>query len=158
VVHLLIHGVRLKTVPSRLTTAHLPRLLDEGARSAGPAPIVTGDAKPGMPVEVDRLVSANRLIGLAGHRYPVGIHFAGRRVTVRLDRGLLQLIADGTLLRSLPNPLTPTDQTRIRDARPAGPPPRPADLVILEFSADVFTVAPRSRAAMIRANNMVGTA
>jgi hypothetical protein len=27
--------------------------------------------------------------------------------------------------RSLPNPLTPAEQVRIRDARPAGPPPTP---------------------------------
>jgi hypothetical protein len=30
------------------------------------------------------------------------------------------------LLRSLPNPLTPAEQARLRDARPAGPPPAPA--------------------------------
>ncbi|WP_211565922.1 hypothetical protein [Micromonospora halophytica] len=36
------------------------------------------------------------------------------------------LDADRTLLRSLPNPLTPQEQARIRDARPAGPPPTPA--------------------------------
>ena len=36
VVHLLANGVRLKTVPSRLTVAHLQRLLAEGARPAGP--------------------------------------------------------------------------------------------------------------------------
>ncbi len=45
---------------------------------------------------------------------------------VRIDRGLLQLAADGVLLRSLPNPLTPAEIARIRDARPAGPPPVPA--------------------------------
>jgi len=61
----------------------------------------------------------------AGRRYPVGSHFAGRRVTVRLDRGLLQLVDDGTLLRSLPSPLTPTEQARIRDARPRRPTTRP---------------------------------
>ncbi|MEU8387909.1 hypothetical protein [Micromonospora sp. NPDC048843] len=36
VVHLLVHGVRLKTVPSRLTTTHLRRLLDNDCRPAGP--------------------------------------------------------------------------------------------------------------------------
>ncbi|MFD0746194.1 hypothetical protein ACFQ1L_33380 [Phytohabitans flavus] len=41
---------------------------------------------------------------------------------MRLDGGLLQLIENGILLRSLPNPLTPAEQARIRDARPAGPP------------------------------------
>jgi hypothetical protein len=45
-------------------------------------------------------------------------------VFVRLDRGLLQLVDQGMLLRSLPNPLTPAEQARLRDARPAGPAPR----------------------------------
>jgi hypothetical protein len=126
VVHLMINGARLKTVPSRLTVEHLRQLLTDGGRPAGPPPIPTGDAAPGTAIEVDRLVNANGLIGLAGRQHPVGIHFAGRRITVRLDRGLLQLVADATLLRSLPNPLTATELARIRDARPAGPPPAPA--------------------------------
>ncbi|MEU8387910.1 hypothetical protein [Micromonospora sp. NPDC048843] len=62
---------------------------------------------------------------MAGRQHPVGYHFAGRRVTIRLDLGLLQLIDDGVLLRSLPNPLTPAELARLRDARPAGPPPQP---------------------------------
>jgi hypothetical protein len=77
-------------------------------------------------VEVDRLVSPIGVIGLAGRQHPVGYHFAGRRVTVRLDGGLLQLIDQGVLLRRLPNPLTLAEQARLRDARPAGPPPQPA--------------------------------
>src|SRR5262249_23271881 len=93
VVHLPTNGVRLKTVPSRLTVAHLHRLLDEGGRPAGPPPIPTG--QPGDPIEVDRTVNATGLIGLAGRQHPIGYHFAGRRLTVRLDGGLLQLIQDG---------------------------------------------------------------
>jgi hypothetical protein len=124
VVHLLLGGVRLKTVPSRLTAAHLQRLLADGGRPAGPPPIPTG--QPDDPIEVDRLVNAVGAVSLAGRQHPVGYHFAGRRVTVRLDRGLLQLVADGVRLRSLPNPLTPAQLARIRDARPAGPPPTPA--------------------------------
>lgn len=42
---------------------------------------------------------------------------------MRLDHGLLQLVDNGVLLRSLPNPLAPAEHDRIRDARPAGPPP-----------------------------------
>jgi transposase InsO family protein len=123
VVHLLIDGVRLKTVPSRLTAADLGQLLAEGGKPAGPPPVSTGPVMPGGPVEVERLVNACGLIGLAGRQHPVGIQFAGRRVTVRVDRGVLQLAAGGVLLRTLPNPLTPAEIARIRDARPAGPPP-----------------------------------
>ena len=124
VVHLLANGVRLKTVPFRLTVAHLQQLLAEGARPAGPPPIPSGEA--GNPIEVDRLVNGTGLISLAGRQHPIGYHFAGRRLTVRLDHGLLQLVQHGMLLRNLPNPLTPSELARIRDARPAGPPPQPA--------------------------------
>jgi hypothetical protein len=68
---------------------------------------------------VDRTVNAVGAVGLGGRQHPVGYHFAGRRVIVRLDQGLLQLIQDGILLRSLPNPLTPAEMDHLRDARPA---------------------------------------
>jgi transposase InsO family protein len=126
VVHIICNGIRLKTVPSRLTTGHLHQLLADGARPAGPAPLPINADQSNAVIEVDRLVNATGLIGLAGRQHPVGYHFAGRRVTIRLDGGLLQLVDNGTLLRSLPNPLTPAEQARIRDARPAGPPPQPA--------------------------------
>jgi transposase InsO family protein len=125
VVHLLVNGVRLKTVPSRLTTTHLRRLLDDGGRPAGPPPIHTADTLSGTAIEVERTVNAVGAVGLAGRQHPVGYHFAGRRVTVRLDQGLLQLVDDGVLLRTLPNPLSPAELARLRDARPAGPAPQP---------------------------------
>jgi hypothetical protein len=115
VVHLLINGVRLKTVPSRLTVAHLQRLLDEDARPAGPPPIATGQY--GAAIEVDRTVNA---CGLARRQHPIGYQYAGRRLTVRLDAGLLQLVDDGVLLPSLPNPLT-------RPSRPGSVTPAPPD-------------------------------
>ncbi|MEU5563423.1 IS481 family transposase [Micromonospora musae] len=127
VVHLLHNGVRLKTVPSRLTPTHLRQLLADGGHPAGPPPITASQLKPGAPIEVDRLVNAIGLVSLAGRQHPIGYHLAGRRVTIRLDHGVLHLLdTDRTLLRSLPNPLTPQEQARIRDARPAGPPPTPA--------------------------------
>jgi hypothetical protein len=104
--------------------AQLQRLLDDGGQPASPSPVPVGE--PGDAIEVDRTVNAAGSVGLAGRQRPVGYHFAGRRLTVRLDRGLLQLVDDGILLRSLPNPLTTAEMARIRDARPAGPPPRPA--------------------------------
>jgi hypothetical protein len=124
VVHLLLDGVRLKTLPSRLTPGHLRQLLADDGKAAGPPPISTGPVQAGAPMEVDRLVNATGAISLAGRQHPIGYHLAGRRVTIRLDRGVLHLLdADRIVLRSLPNPLTPTEQTRIRDARPAGPSP-----------------------------------
>ena len=90
----------------------------------GPPPIPAGQTAD--PIEVDCLVNATGLISLAGRQHPIGYHFAGQRITVRLDHGLLQLVDNGVLLRSLPNPLTPAEHARIRDARPAGPPPQPA--------------------------------
>ncbi|MEU9829332.1 hypothetical protein AB0D81_29845 [Micromonospora chersina] len=126
VIHLLLNGTRLKTVPSRLTLDHLRQLLADGGQPAGPSPLAAGPAKPGGPIEVDRLVTANGLIALAGRQHPIGYHLAGRRITARLDHGVLHILdADRTLLRSLPNPLTRTDLARLRDARPAGPPPAP---------------------------------
>jgi transposase InsO family protein len=121
VVHLLTDGVRVKTVPSRLTIAHLRQLLAAGARPAGPPPI-PGPIRPGDAVEVDRTVAPNGVIGLAGRQHLIGYHLAGRRVTARLDHGVLHILdADRTLLRSLPNPLGAAEQARLRDARPAGP-------------------------------------
>ncbi|MEV4278975.1 hypothetical protein [Actinoplanes xinjiangensis] len=79
-----------------------------------------------MAIEVDRMVNSVGTVGLAGRQHPVGYHYAGRRITIRIDQGLLQLVQDGVLLRSLPNPLTPAELARLRDARPAGPPPQPA--------------------------------
>ncbi len=82
--------------------------------------------RPGQPIEVDRIVNGNGLIALAGRQHPIGYHLAGRRIIARLDHGVLHILdADRTPLRSLPNPLHPTEQARIRDARPAGPPPSP---------------------------------
>ncbi|MEU5940093.1 hypothetical protein ABZ807_13045 [Micromonospora sp. NPDC047548] len=103
IIHLLLDGVRLRTVPSRLTLNHLRQLLADGGQPAGPSPIATGPAKPGGPIEVDRLVTANGFIALAGRQHPVGYHLAGRRITARLDHRVLHILdADRTLLRSLP--------------------------------------------------------
>jgi transposase-like protein len=121
VVHLFRDGHRLKTVPSRLTPATLRQLLADGGRPAGPSRLPAGDGQ-GTAVEVDRLVNATGVVSMAGHQCPVGYHYAGRRITIRLDGAAMHLLdLDRTLLRSLPNPLPPG--VRPRDGRPAGPPP-----------------------------------
>ena len=59
------------------------------------------------------------MISLAGRQHLIGYHLAGRRITARLDHGVLHLLdADRTLLRSLPNPLSTAEQSRLRDAAP----------------------------------------
>ena len=77
VVHLLANGVRLKTVPSRLTVAHLQRLMAEGARPAGPPPQPAAE-----PVQVERRVSSRGAITIARQRIHIGIAHAGRTLTV----------------------------------------------------------------------------
>jgi hypothetical protein len=124
VVHILRDQVRLKTLPSRFTPANLRQLLADGGHPAGPPPLPGPSSSPTAPIEVDRLVNGCGSVGLAGRQHPVGFHLAGRRVTVRLDGSVMQLLDDErTLLRTLANPLTPHDRSRLRDARPAGPAP-----------------------------------
>lgn len=113
-----------RPIPAHPT--HLRQLLADDGQPAGPPPITTGTIRAGAPIEVERLVNATGVIGLAGRQHPIGYHLAGRRVTVRLDRGLMQITADSVLLRSLSNPLSTAEIARFRDARSAGPPPTPA--------------------------------
>jgi integrase-like protein len=126
VVHLMLDGIRLKTVPSRLAPTQLHHLLAHDGRPAGPPPI-SGAPESGTAIEVERTINATGLLALAGRQHPVGFHLAGQRVTVRVDHGVLHLLgSDRVVLRSLPNPLTTTEMSRIRDARPGGPAPGPA--------------------------------
>jgi hypothetical protein len=131
VVHLIRDEVRLKSVPSRFTLAQLQQLLADDGQPAGPPPAGRSPVKPGAAIEVERTINACGLLALAGRQHPVGYHLAGRRVTARLDHGVLHLLdTDRAALRSLPNPLTATERARIRDARPAGPAPAPATVLL----------------------------
>jgi homeodomain-containing protein len=62
-------------------------------------------------------------LGRTGHPGPIPSVSTIYRVLVRhglvdaVPRGLLQLVDQGVLLRRLPNPLTPAEQARLRDAR-----------------------------------------
>jgi hypothetical protein len=128
-VHISLDGVRIKTVPSRLNTAHLARLrATSGTRPAGPppAPRAAGPLASRLPIQVDRTANGVSVVSLAGRSIPIGFQHAGRRVTLRLDGPLLHLLVDGVLTRSMPAPIPAEQRYRIRDARLAGPMPAPS--------------------------------
>jgi transposase InsO family protein len=122
--HVLLDGTRLKTLPSRLGVIELARLAADGARPAGPTPLQAGT---GTAVEVERMVNAAGLAGLAGAQLNVGYELAGQRVTLRMDGTQMAIIGhDGTLLRTMPCPVPGPDRLRLRGARRAAasaPPP-----------------------------------
>jgi transposase InsO family protein len=122
--HVLLDGTRLKTLPSRLGVTELARLAADGARPAGPSPLPAGT---GTAIEVERMVNAVGLAGLAGAQVSVGFELAGQRVTLRMDGTQMAVLShDGLLLRTLPCPVPPRDRHRLRGARRAastGPPP-----------------------------------
>jgi transposase InsO family protein len=123
-IHVVIAGGRVKTVPSRLTTADLARLRALGARPAGPPPAArTKKIDAGAAIEVDRTVNRVGLIGLGRQQFQVGSPLAGRRVTCRLEGEVIHVIADGVLVRTIPSPFTPERRMTLAGCRPAGPPP-----------------------------------
>jgi transposase InsO family protein len=125
-IHVLIGGIRVKTVRSHLSVADLARLTAQGAVPAGPSPlppIEDGDA-----VEVERCVSRLGLVCLAGRQLLAAEILGGRRVGIRIEPVTLMFydLETRELLRTRTNPLTPEQVKSLRGARPAGPPPRPS--------------------------------
>jgi transposase InsO family protein len=125
-IHLFIGGTRVKTVRSHLTTADLARLVAQGAVNGGPSPLPP--VQPGDAVEVERVVSKDGNISLAGHVLLAAEILGGRRVGIRIEPDLLLFydLDSRELLRTRPNPLTHEQVRRLRGNRPAGPPPRPS--------------------------------
>ena len=126
VIHLSIGGARVKSVASHLTVADLRNLVAGGAANAGPPPIPT--LTPGEAVEVDRVISPGGTFTLGGQVLVGAAILAGRQVGIRVEPSTLLLfdLQTRTLLRTRPNPLPAEKILRLRGARPAGPPPRPA--------------------------------
>ena len=124
-IHLLIAGARVKTVRSHLTVNDLADLAAQGA------------VPPGRPAAADRgrrrasrsngTVTAAAPSPWAARSCLAAEILAGRRVGIRIEPATLMFYDLDTreLLRTRPNPLTPTRSQRLRGARPAGPPPRP---------------------------------
>jgi hypothetical protein len=124
VLHVMLDGTRLKTLPSRLGVIELARLAADGARPAGPTPLHAGT---GSAVEVERLVNGTGLVGLAGRQLNVGYELAGQRVTLRMDGTQMAVIShDGVLLRTTPCPVPTGDRHRLRGARRAASMPASA--------------------------------
>jgi hypothetical protein len=125
VIHLTIAGARVKTVRSHLSTADLARLAAAGGRPAGPPPPA---AEPGNAVEVDRTISRDGAVHLAGSHVLAAEILGGRRVTIRIEETTLMFFDPETreLLRTRPSPLIWDQARNLRGARPAGPPPRPS--------------------------------
>ena len=123
VIHLSIGGARVKTVRSHLSAAGLTALAATGARPAGPPPLPP--AEPGAAIEVDRIVSKDGAVHLAGRYVPAAEILGGRRVSIRVEQATLMFFDPETreLLRTRPSPLTWDQARRMRGARPAGPPP-----------------------------------
>jgi transposase InsO family protein len=121
--HVLAGGARIKTLPSRLGVAELARLAADGARPAGPSPLLAGT---GTAVEVERTVNACGLAGLAGAQLNVGYQLAGQRVILRMDGTQMMVItSDGELARTMPCPVPAGDRPRLRGARRAAASPPP---------------------------------
>ena len=125
-IHLSAAGARIKTLRSHLSVNDLAKLIATGAVPAGAAPLPP--AEDGPAIEVDRPVSRGGLVSLGPHRLLAAEILGGQLVSIRIEPNTLMFFDPGTrvLLRTRPNPLTPAQITRLRGARPAGPPPRPS--------------------------------
>lgn len=128
-VHVLLDDDVIKTVPSRLTSADLVRLRGRGARpgrAAPSAPALRPNVTEHAAIEVDRTATRDGIVAIAGHELALGPANRTRRVTLRIEHGLIHAIADGHLIRTLPSPLRPGDIARLREPRRASTPPPPA--------------------------------
>jgi hypothetical protein len=126
VIHLLIGGVRVKTLRSHLSVNDLAALHANGGRNAGPSPLPP--IQPGDSVEVDRTINKYGSVSLGQHIILAAEILGGRRVSIRIERNTLLFFDPNTrdLLRIRPNPLSPEEVMRLQGVRPAGPPPQPA--------------------------------
>jgi transposase InsO family protein len=137
-VHVSVDGHVVRTTGSRLRPEDLRHLAMRGARPAGPPP-----AKPalrrrngilvlpeGGAVEIQRTVTKDGKVSIAGATHLVGFAWAGRKVSLRLDGHLMHAIADRALIGTWPCPVSTDRLTSIPGAQtpstPLPPPPLPA--------------------------------
>jgi transposase InsO family protein len=132
-VHLSIGGVRVKSLRSRFTVIDLARLRDQGAVSAGPAPMAhrggPGSRSSRTVFEVERTVARNGTVSLGNQTVLAAEILAGRRVGIYVEDGCPLLFFDletRELLRTRPNPVTHDQAVGLQQSRPVGPVPRPS--------------------------------
>jgi hypothetical protein len=123
-IHVMIGGIRVKTVRSHLSVNDLARLTAQGAAPASPSPLPP--AEDGDAVEVERCVSRLGLVCLAGRQLLAAEILGGRRVGIRIEPAILMFydLATRELLRTRKNP-SPLGRSRAC-AEPARPGHRPA--------------------------------
>lgn len=136
-IHVSLDGEVLRTVRSRLIPEDLTHLAMRGARPAGPEPDrpalrrANGAAviRPGDAVEIERTVTKDGVVSIAGSSHLIGFAWAARRVTLRLDGHLMHAVIDNALVGTWPCPLGTDQLARLSGARPPStplpPPPLP---------------------------------
>jgi transposase InsO family protein len=137
-VHVSVDGHVVRTVASRLRPEDLRHLAMRGARPAGPPPAKPAlrrrNGTPVLPeggaVEIERTVTKDGKVSIAGVTHLVGFAWAGRKIALRLDGHLMHAITDSALIGSWPCPITTDHLAGIPGARtpstPLPPPPLPA--------------------------------
>lgn len=128
-IHVTLAGEIIRTRQSRLTVEDLAVLRLRG-RPAGPEPsgsaVPRGAVPTGTAVEIDRIVTRDGDVTVAGQRLKLGIYLSGQQVTLRLDRHLAHVIADGHLVKTLPSPTSPEQASRLNGSRAVTGPLPPA--------------------------------
>ena len=126
-VHLLVGGVRVKTVRSHLSVNDLAVLARDGGRAGGPSPLPVDATGHPSVIEVDRIINRGGTVSLGQHTVLAAEILGGRQVGIRIDAQTLSFFDLETreLLRTRPNPLSASEILRVRGARPAGPAPTP---------------------------------
>jgi hypothetical protein len=116
IIHLLIGGVRVKTVRSHLSSTDRAALLAAGGRPAGPPPLPPPDHTTAL--EVERAVGSGGIVSLGTTVLAAEI-LSGTRVGIRSEGSLLSFFDPQTrhLLRTRPNPFS-YQQTRLLRGAP----------------------------------------
>ena len=141
-IHLLIGGVKIKTVRSHLTVNDLARLVVQGAANAGP-PSPLPPIEEGAAVEVDRVVSRGGTICLGGKILLAAEILAGRQVGIRIETDTLMFFDLQT--RELPGQAEPAVcDPGWRGSAGTGPPGRRRDRRWSRFGCNAEPRTPAS--------------